>query len=364
MDEGGVDDMRLRLVMSLVVAPLLVLGAVGAGGYWASVEAGDTRSSLTAALDALPADTLVAGFTDWRQIREHLDIGDATSAADRAALNDNASLQDLSTRSVIGRSVEEMHKAYGWSAANVDWEVYGQAGDGAVMIAHLDDSVSPSDVRAGLRKLNYEQDGRVWNTTVQTPTTGELSATLASVAILPDQRLVVAADRATYVSTVLQVIDREQPSLLTVRPAERVAAALVGTDSALLQSGPVACRATSLAEQPAEVQAQVATAVARAGDLEDITFAGRGLGAGANQELRFAMSFDSPGEAAAQLRVRTALATGPFIGGTGRIEDSLVATGSSVDGSTVMFRFDHEPDSAAYMGGQGPLLFASCPSGA
>ncbi len=73
------------------------------------------------------------------------------------------------------------------------------------------------------------------------------------------------------------------------------------------------------------------------------------------------MAFDSPSQAAAQLRARKALATGPFIGGSGRVEDSLQLTDSRVDGSTATLRFDHDqPGAASYMGGSGPLLFASC----
>lgn len=355
--------MSLRFVLSWILAPLLVLGAALAGGYWVSARSGDTRSALASALDALPADTQVAGFTDWSSIRERFDLGDASTAADRATLNDDVSLRDLSTRSVIGRSIEEMHQSYGWSAADLDWEVFGQAGDGAAMVAHFDDSVSLSDIGGTLRKLKYKQDGRVWSSTQETPVSGELSQTLAAIAIIPGERLIVAADRDTYVRTVLQVIDRDQPSLLSVRSASDLAQALIGTDSALLQSGVVTCAATSLGEQSADVRRQAQAAVARAGDLADITFAGRGLSDRSTdeQEVRFAMGFDSPAEAAAQLNVRETLAKGVFIGGSGRVEDSLQLTGARVDGATVALRFDHDPVSAAYMAGTGPLLFASCP---
>ena len=63
----------LRFVVSWVLAPLLVIGAALTGGYLVAARAGDARSSLTSALDSLPADTLVAGFTDWAAIRDALD---------------------------------------------------------------------------------------------------------------------------------------------------------------------------------------------------------------------------------------------------------------------------------------------------
>ncbi len=363
MDEGGVDEMSLRFVLSWVLAPLVAIGAVLTGGYLVSAGAGDTRSSLTSALDTLPADTLVAGFTDWSAIRARFDLGAASTAAGRAALNDDVSLRDLSTRSVIGRSVEEMHQSYGWSAADVDWEVYGEAIDGAALVARLDDSVSMAAVTNALRKLGYTKEGRVWNASPSMPTSTELSTTLASVTVIPGKRLVVAADRSTYVMTVLQVIDRDERSLLSVRSAAGVASALVGTDTALLQSGRIACASTTLGKLSDAVQAQAAAAIARAGPLAETVFAGRGLTdiSSGNQELRFAMGFASATEAAAQLRTRSALTTGPFIGGNGQIEDALRLTGSGVDGATTTLHFDQEPASGSYMGAQSPLLFASCP---
>lgn len=354
--------MSRRLVVSWILAPLLVVGAALTGGYWVSARAGDARSGLTSALDSLPADTLVAGFTDWSAIRASLDVGDASTAAGRASLNDDAALRDLSTRSVIGRNVEEMHTLFGWSAADVEWEVFGQAGDGSAMVARLDDSVSLSDVRAALRTLKYRLDDGVWSSTSATPTTGELSATFKAVSVVPGRRLVVVGDRDSYVRSVLEVIDRDEKSLLSVRSAAQVASSLVGTDSALLQSGTIACASTSFAQQPDDVRAQADAAVARSGDLARPAFAGRGLTdvSTDEQEVRFVMGFDSPARAREQLRVRTSLAQGANIGGSGQVADSMRLTSSGVDGATATLRFDHPTNSATYMGGTGPLLFASC----
>ena len=240
--------MRLRLVLISVVVPSLVIVAAVVGGRWAAGEVGgDTRSALTAALDSLPADTQVAGFTDWSRIRRVLGLGSASTATDRAALADDAGLRDLSTRSVIGQFTEEMHDAYGWSTADLDWEAYGQAPDGAAMVARLDDSVSFGSVQSHLRELGYSRDGRVWTiadgSDVESP---ELASTLSVIALVPGRRLVIAADRATYVSTVLETIDRDAPSLLGVRSAADVAGTLAGGDSVILQAGSSACLATSI----------------------------------------------------------------------------------------------------------------------
>jgi hypothetical protein len=360
------DGMRLRLVLIPVVVSLLVIAAAVVGGRWASGEvAGDTRSAMTSALDSLPADTQVAGFTDWSRIRQVLGLGSASTAADRAALADDAGLRDLSTRSVIGQFTEEMHDAYGWSAADLDWEAYGQAPDGAAMVARLDDSVSFGSVRSHLRELGYSRDGRTWTIdpdgNVASP---ELASTLSVIAVVPGRRLVVAADRPAYVSTVLETIDRDAASLLSVRSAADVAGTLAGADSVLLQTGSSACLSTSLEKADADVRAQARAAIDRAGELARPEYAGRALDAGSktSETMRFAFGFRSPSKAAGQLRTRAALASGPFIGRSGRVEDSLVLRSSSVHGSTAVLRFRHDPDTAAYMTGDGPLLFAGCGS--
>lgn len=364
MDEGGMDGMRLRLVLISVVVPLLVIAAAIVGGRFAGQEvAADTRSALTSGLDSLPADTQVAGFTDWSRIRQVLGVGSSSTASGRATLTDDAALRDLSTRSVIGQHSEEMHDAYGWSPADLDWEAYGQAQDGAVMVVRLGETVSFDSVRSHLRELGYVQGGRVWTLGAESPAArSALGSTLRAITVIPRQRLLVAADRAAYVSTVLETIDRDAPSLLSVRSAADVASALAGADSALLQSGPFTCESTSLKDAGADVQAQARAAIDRAGELVEPEFTGRALDAGSksSETMRFVLGFRSPSTAAQQLRVRTALASGAFIGRSGRIEESLGLRSSSVRGSTALLRFRHDPDSTGYMTGDGPLLFAGC----
>ncbi|AXT86080.1 hypothetical protein C6I20_13385 [Aeromicrobium sp. A1-2] len=357
--------MHLRHVIGSAMASILVLGLVVAGGWWTSGQvAADTRSPLTVALDALPPDTRVAGFTNWARVRSELGLGEAATAAGRAALTDDAVLLDLSTRSVLGQYTEEMHAGYGWSAADLDWEIYGQANDGAGMVAQLDEAVSFASVRAGLEKLGYTQEGSVWSLGPDSVRTAspDLTATLASIVLMPRRRLIVAADRPTYISTVLDTIDRDAPSLLANRSAQDVARRLTGADTVLLQAGPFVCASTSLADQGAEVRAQASAAIDRAGALVAPVFAGRGLvsGPGSTQVMRFVMGFQSPSVAAAQLDARRRLATGPFIGRSGRIEDSLKLQAADLYGTTTSLRFDHDPSSITYMSGDGPLLFAGC----
>jgi len=354
----------LRPLLSAVLAPVIVIAVAVAAGSWASARQPDTRSSLVSALDSLPRGTVVAGFTDWAAIRDDLGLGAASSAAGRAALADDASLRDLTTRSVLGGVISDMHTAYGWSAADLEWESYGQAPAGAAMVARFSGSVSIGDVEDRLDTLGYTRSGGVWTLGADAAAGvgPQLAATLGNLAFDARRHLVVAADRPAYVPEVLAAIRGDDPSALSVRPLADVAAALAGSDTAVVQSGAFACRATSIAALGADVQAQAEAAVARAGELATPMFTGRGLVDGTrSQTIRFAAAFGSPAQAAEQSRVRAALSTGPFIGRSGRVEDSLDLRDATASGSVTTLRFALDPDAGAYMSGEGPALFAGCP---
>jgi hypothetical protein len=359
-----VDAVNSRSALRLTVASVVAIALAVAVSSWASGRAPDHRSSLAAALDVLPRDTAVAGFTDWSAIRDRLGLASTSGQATRDALTDDASLRDLTTRSVLGGVIGDMHRAYGWSAADLEWESYGQAQAGAAMVARFSDAVSLDAVRERLRALGYSRDGDLWSIDAEGSTTvgPELARTLGLLALVPDRRLVVAVDRPARAATVLAAIDGSEPSALSQRPLADVAAALTGSDTAVLQAGGFGCRATSFDDLGPDVRAQADAALARAGELATPTFTGRGLVDGAeSQSIRFVSAFGSPAVAADQVRVRSALATGPFIGRSGRVEDVLDLVRSSSEGSVTTLRFDLDPDRGAFMSGEGAVLFASCP---
>ncbi len=352
-------------VLRLAVAPVVALAVVLSVAVWASGREPDGRAPLAAAFDALPSGTVVAGFTDWASLRDGVGAEASTDAELRAVLRDDASLRDLTTRSVLGGVVEQMDDLYGWSAADLQWESYGRAQAGAVMVARLSDDVSLDDVRSAWSSLGYQRVDGVWTLGQQgrTAVGPELAATLGHVALVPGRRLVVAADSAEYVRTTLDVIDGRRDSALSIRPLADVTRSLAGSDSAVVQSRAFGCRATSLDALGADVQAQAAAALDRVAPLVAPTVTGRGLADGSpSQTIRFVSAFDSPAQARAQGQVRSALASGPFIGRSGRIEDSLVLRDVTAEGSVATLTFALDPDRGAYMSGEGPLLFASCPA--
>ena len=329
------------------VASVLVMALAVSFGWWAGALRPDTRPALTSALDVMPFRTNVVGFTDWAQIREEPGL-------------DAAARRDLTTRSVIEGSVENMREVLGWSPADVEWEVYGQDPAGSAAVVRLDRSVSFEDVREKLRSAGYRQDSQGWTAAE----TAGLPDILTRIALVPRQRLLVLSGRSAHTSRVIDVIDGKARSLAASHAAAVTAQALAGSHSAILQDGTLGCESTAVTgDEPREQQARAA--VDRAGGLESYRYSGRGVvdagGSGFSaQRVVFAMTFDSAVAASEQAQVRARLATGPFIGRTGQLDETLRLRSTTSDEATVRLDFAHDPDSQVFMTGTGPVLFAAC----
>jgi hypothetical protein len=332
------------------VASILVMALAVSVGWWAAALRPDTRPALTSALDVVPFRTNVVGFTDWAQIREQPGL-------------DAAARRDLTTRSLIDGSVENMGDVLGWSSADVEWEVYGQDPSGAASVVRLDRSVSFDDVREKLRSAGFRQDGPVWGAAES----ARLPEIFNRVALVPRQRLLVLSGQRAQMSRVLDVIDGKARSLAASHAAGVTAQALAGSHSVILQGGTLGCGTTAVTGDDAREQ-QARAAVDRAGALEPYLYSGRGVvdagGSGfAAQRVVFAMTFDSAVDASEQAQVRARLATGPFIGRTGQTDETLRLRSAIADEATVRLDFAHDPDTDVFMTGTGPVLFATCDAG-
>ena len=332
--------------LGVYVASVLVMALAVSFGWWAAALRPDTRPALTSALDVLPFRTNVVGFTDWAQIRKYVGLDDADG-------------RDLTTRSVIDGGVANMRDVLGWSPADLEWEVYGQDPSGAASVVRLNGSVSFDDVRKKLRSAGYLQDGQTWSA----PESSLLPDIFARVALVPRQRLLVMSGQRGQIPRVLDVIEGRARSLAASHAAADTAQALAGSDSVILQGGTLGCTSTAVTGGDRERQARVA--IDRAGTLDPYRYSGRGVvdagGSGfAAQRVVFAMTFDSAVGASEQARVRARLATGPFIGRTGRLDETLRLRSAATDESTVRLDFAHDPNTDVFMTGTGPVLFATC----
>ena len=351
--------MRLRAnVIAVVVAVL-----VATGGWAISRNGHDARAPLTQALDVLPPDTRVAGFTDWAQIRSTLGFDRITSAIDRDSLVSNAFERDLSARSVLEGFAETMVAKYGWSIADLRWEMYGQASRGAVLVAGMNDELKAGKVTSGLRKLGYAEQGGIWSIDIDklAQVVPGLPETFSNIAVLGNERLILAGDQKPYLAGVLEMHRDHAKSLAGVVAARQTAAPLVGAQSAVIEVTADACRATGLTDEPADVRAQGRNTVKPLGKLATVKYGARAIfDRAGDQQVRFSMTFGSAVQATRQLQLRSALTTGPFIGRTGQIGDVLTLTSTHSSGPNMSLDFDVDADKGSFMNGEGPLLFAAC----
>ena len=353
--------MRLRTGVIAIIAAALVV----TGGLTFSRTGHDARAPLAQALDLMPPETRVAGFTDWAEIRSTLGLGRVTTATDRGTLVSGAFERDLSARSILESFTPTMVAKYGWSIADLRWEMYGQASTGAVLAAGMNDDLKAAEVTSALRKLGYAETGGIWSLGIDqlTLVAPGLPGTLANIAVLGDERQILASDSVSYLGSVLAMHREHDKSLAAVTAVRETATPLLGAQSTAIQVKIDACASTGLAGETAEVQAQGRNTVKPLGTLVAVEYGARAIFDHAgDQRLRFSMTFGSAAAATRQLKLRSALSSGPFVGRTGQIGDVLTLTSAHTAGSNATLDFAVDPNKGSFMDGEGPLLFAACSS--
>ena len=353
--------MRLRSNVIAIIAILLVT----TGGWMSSRTSHEARAPLAQALDLLPPDTRVAGFTDWALIRSTLGFDNVTTALDRDTLLSNAFERDLSARSILENFTPTMVAKYGWSVADLRWEMYGQATTGAVLAAGMNDDLKADAVVSGLRKLGYVQKRGSWSLGPDKLALAApgLPETFVNIAVLGDERLIIASDSSSYLEGVIAMHRHHGKSLAAIAAIRQTASPLLGAQSAVIQVRNDACKSTGLTGEPATVQAQGRNTVKPLGKLASVTYGARAIfDRAGDQRLRFSLTFDSAAVATRQLQLRSALTKGSFVGRTGQIGDVLTLTSAQTNGPNATLDFDVDTDKGSFMDGNGPLLFAACSS--
>jgi hypothetical protein len=352
----------------VVLAMAFVSGALIARG------SDQLRSPLTFALGTLPDVTLTANFTDWRRVRETVGATDVTSddrAASRQRVLDAAYDDDLSAVSGLVGSSPAMVEPYGWSVLDLDWEIYGQARQGAVIVAELGDSVAPDDVTAGLATLGYAEpdsdaeSGGVWQggPDLVARVDPTLTPLLEHVAVLSDPGLIVLSDTPAYVARTVDTITAESGGMGGLADVAATAVPLDGAITAIVHRRPRACAVTSYETASPSDRALAAARIADVGGIrphEGLGFAvqpsDRGL------ELVVAMHFDTAAIAEGQRSPRTELASGAAIGQGGTYDERFKVVDSEVrDNDLILVLLPVEAHMTLVSDlASSPLLFTGC----
>lgn len=337
--------MRSRLLW-VPVSLALVAGALGAG--WAVSQGAEQRSSIVSAFDALPAATLTVDYTSWSDIDGPLDV---------------AGLAGLTTRSVVAQLDTEMRDVLGWSTSGLDWEVYGRIDGGAITALGLG-KVSAGQAERSFAAIGSAVDGsEVYRLDEGAAFSSDFTSTFRWVRVVPGRDLVLAADDRPSLDAATAAVTGRDRSLLTVRALANIADRLDGVTSALLQSRSFLCRGAAIDPNDDATRRQLVTALASSGDLADPIWGARGIFAGDPQRIIFATAFDSAAVAREQVRVRQRLASGPFVGRTGQVDDSLRDLRAQESGGVVSLDFALTPTGEQFMTDTGRVIFAGCDPG-
>gem|GEM_PF-769824 len=361
--------MRRSLVAAVVLAVALVSGVVMAA------DDDGLRSPLQSALATLSDGTLTANFTDWSGVREELAATDVTSgSADRARQEvlDAAYEDDLSALSGLAGSALEMAEPFGWSVLDLDWEAFGQAREGAVIVARLGDLLDPADVVAGLGELGYREpeaepdSGGVWQggpDLLARLGEGNLTPMLEHVAVLADERLVVLSDSPDYAARTVDVVRSESDSLADVRDVVATAQPLVGALAAVVHRSPRGCMVTSYDSASAADRQLAAARVAEAGGIQPHQGLGFGIREGsAGLELAVSMHFESAAAAERDRVPRTELAGGAAIAQGGTYDERFDLASATVVGDDLVLVLRPVESRMSLVSDlvSGPLLFSGC----
>lgn len=341
---------RPRSVLSAVVLPVLVILSAVAGGWAATRWIGPDITLHEAVLRDLPAKTAAINATDWAELRSQFSTAELLPEARR---------RDLTTVSVIASNAAEFRDLLGFRATLVDWEISATTNEGNVLLLGLPGGRSDAEVRDALRAAGYRDEGD--RLVASDPALIELGLgdlRLLRIAYVRDG-IMLTGDQPKAVDRAIAAREGRTARLASAPQAAVIAGLGAPTAWTLLQAAE-ACVAKDPAELGFDVAGQADAAIDRAGDLATYDFYAQGV-ADEGRSLRMSMGFASAGVAAEQAAVRERLATGPFIGRRGNVEDVIDLTGAASDGNVTTLRFTRsDVRGAKLMTGTGPMLFAAC----
>ena len=256
-----------------------------------------------------------------------------------------------------------LQERFGFSPASVEWELFSQSAQGAVVLLRLPDGADFVDVGEAPDRPRLLAAG-VGHGRVE-PRRGtcagagaDLTPELQYVALLADDHLVLTSDTAGYlegaVSSALGDASGEvDPGLASV--VDPTGSAL----SASVYAGDYACSALAMGQADETDQEQAASLVAEAGEVNPLD--GFSMSVQPDGRVRVVMAFETDEQARTNADTRAALAAGPAPGQGGDFADRFSVDSVTADGKLVTMEL--VPEDGAYVLSDlstGPVLFATC----
>jgi hypothetical protein len=328
------------------------------------------RSTYEEALSVLPESTLRTTFTDWAEVRAQakgssLDAG--SSHAQVSAFLNRAFDLDLTSGSGLSESTYLLMRRFGFSPLDAQWEVLGQSRQGQVDVLRVADDVDMPGIERALRRLGYTPppdgsgSGGTW---VGGP---DLVAGLGegatpvqqNVVVLPDDKLVLMSDSATYAGVAASVATGSGKTLLDAEGVADLADAADDPDAAVQWTSSFACEDLTMRSADAEDQRVADQLVAKAGKVSPLD--GLVMAQQADRSLVVGMHFETSQQASSNLQTRVNLAAGDAPGQGGSFAERFSVTSGQADGRNVVLRLRPRSSDAVLSDiSTGPVLFATC----
>ncbi|WP_028644613.1 hypothetical protein [Nocardioides sp. URHA0020] len=350
---------RLAIVVAAVVglALLAALAVVGVG-WWRDRD----TTAFEQAASYAPADAERLSWTDWAAVRERTGarLGADSSADEVQSFLDRAFDRDLTSTSALVQSAPVLQSSFGFSPASVDWELFSQSTQGAVVILKLSDGSRTDEIGDDLAAVGFtrpSKDQGVWvgGESLLPGIGDDLTPELQYVALDADAGLVLTSDRAGYLQQVLDGLGDDDLSA----PLRSVVRASGEPLSAAAYDGDRACSALAMSQADADDRATADRLVEEAGTVDPLRALAMSVQPGGG--VRVVMAFADDDQARTNATSRAALAAGPAPGQGGDFGDRFAVRSTTADGDLV--RLDLEPRAGAYVLSDlssGPVLFATC----
>lgn len=351
---------RRRLVAVGAALLLVVAGAL----VWVLTTRGDDEEAgrLATALAMAPEPSARIGWTDWAGVREelHADLSAASQTTEVQAFLDAGFDADLTSTSALVESAPVLQERYGFSPATVDWELFAQSTEGAVLIVGLPGSMDLDGLEDRIEEVGYQrpsEDDGIWiGGHDLLPQLGTVTQELAFITIDRERRVLAASDESESVETW-----RDEQRGLDLDDA---LSGVVGempddTLSTAIYRGDYACTALAMTEAPDADRTRAADLIDAAGEVSPLRAYAIATLPGA--DVRVAMAFASEEQARTNADTRAVLASGPAPGQGGSFPDRFDLGEVTADGEIVTMELEPVPGNYVMSDmASGPVLFATC----
>jgi hypothetical protein len=337
-------------VRRLLLVLALVLVVAGVAGYltWQRLD----RSRFEDALGGLPDTVLRASYTDWRAVTSA--VGGSTPELLDAAFD-----EDLTAASALAPTFRNLEESFGVGPADAEWEVYGQAREGAVALLKVREDVDLGAVESRIAGLGYSpRDGvLVGSAELVLGLDAPLTSTQENVAVVESERVLVMSDSAEYAASAVSAVTGDGSSLTSVDGVQALAEVAAEPSAAMLWAGDFGCEDLAMSQADPSEAADGAALVEEAGGVSPYSGLVMAL---ERSRLIVGLHYDSADQASADLQARADLASGEAPGQGGTFPERFTVDSATADSQVVTLTLDPVDEPVLSDLSQGPVLFATC----